>query len=340
MDTPIKICRAFLRLFLMLSLSFLVACNEVESESVGGKPYNPGSSSSSGGSSDDGGSTGDTGGTGGTGGTGSDVAGDDGAEVEVPAFNNDDGARLEVKASISWEGEEATEVDLTTFTFEDSDPEKSTRYFNLPIAESRLFQSDLHFTVSANTNTNCKWVSFQPYYFRYSYSAAFLNPEDNKSIDCSKTDGTENTGCYGGVAKDFVSGFPKNRSVYFPLSAAFTSKYTMKSGNSLNVQIGNRWAANELARFDENGAPIAENAAIIAAGAYEDSDEAFSNPLFIPNYYYDYTFTCRDYHGDPYYTIVVYVKDVNSDPLYGSIINHIDGWFDLFDYFDSHLDGP
>ncbi len=200
----------------------------------------------------------------------------------------------------------------------------------LNIQEGRLYFSSLNFQIAWNT-TQCKILTFQPYFYHASDLPGFLPPwSSNTAINCSTAGGnTPPNNCWGGAAAYIVQGFPKYSGLIFfsdeslPPGPQTHPVITLPSAYSLSY-ASNRLTTNDMAAgkratsWNYNGTNPQPH---MTYGTATDS--------YIANSFVDYSIGCVDDYYDPLpYRINLFINDVNSAPT-NPVRNDFYTWIDL-----------
>jgi len=185
------------------------------------------------------------------------------------------------------------------------------------IPELRLHFSGLSFKIGTSSADTCAQISFQPYYYQRSSSAAYL-PYGTTSIDCSATP-PANAGCYGGAAPALLkTDFPGFKGLYFLPAVSLTGTFTVPSSNSrikdadydsfsTNVDTCNNLSSSQ--RATPTGT---------ATTYYSGS-----------NMYIDYAVSCNDVWANSQYSITLTIADDDSENTdYGATIDEYYDWGD------------
>lgn len=198
----------------------------------------------------------------------------------------------------------------------------------IAIPESRLYFSDLTFTVSSGSIGTqyvpiCSRIVFEPYYYiANDTSDGRLNPPTLDSLpflppwagaggigytDCAFNFPPTDAGCYGGPAKDIVEGFPLFFSTYFapnPSPSGLTKSYVAHSANS-HLYGSNRHMVNNLALASRS-----------TKYKYANGDAYIGTNS---NYYHDYWLRCKDPNDEDLYKITFTITDQDVIGVYPNV---------------------
>ena len=173
------------------------------------------------------------------------------------------------------------------------------------IPEGQLYFSDLSFTYGTNVPALCSIVSFTPYAYRRSTSAAYIPLGELDPVDCSNPNTIEKK-CYGGAGPTMITDYPKNTGHYFLPTVTTEATETLPSENTTRWYGGKPW--NLLVTNN-----LVNRASDIPAKQY------------IGGSMNDYVLSCLDIWAHPLYSIRLTITDEDSE-VGGNGIDEVVDW--------------
>lgn len=113
------------------------------------------------------------------------------------------------------------------------------------IPEAELYYSVFQIDLKMGKGS-CKVVKFYPYSYQKSSSASFTPEGTSQAVDCSGSPNLLSPECFGGVAKELVTGFPQTRAITAVPTTTWTKSLYITSSHSVGMS-SNRRIATDLA---------------------------------------------------------------------------------------------
>lgn len=185
------------------------------------------------------------------------------------------------------------------------DKSRASENCKFVIPESQLYFSKLKLSVSVKNSNLCRTFTFTPYVYQMSSSATFSpsgkNAAFSGTVDCSGASGPPPISCYSGTGVEVLTSYPAFTSVWYLPQVTPNTSWTFNSAHnrfmSDNYDVGNTWAANDLA--NRASVPL------------------FTPPDYLSNTMQGYRFVCEDWYGNALHTIDMEISsDPGSDGLY------------------------
>ncbi len=180
--------------------------------------------------------------------------------------------------------------------------------FDVP--ELTLFYSHLKFIVGTKVPGQCRFLGFEPYHYRRSASADYIDPSSGTKTGCSSSPAP--AACYGGAAPSIMSllgiSFPAKRGVYFFSDKKQVGFYYLKSEGMTgwyNGQAANLLASNHGIRSTPPSTPF---------------NDARDEMVYTEYYKPHYEFICRDASFEEKYRINVFIRAEKG------LIDHLLTW--------------
>jgi hypothetical protein len=164
------------------------------------------------------------------------------------------------------------------------------------IPEAQLYYSSLRFSISASTQ--CDIVTFRPFYYQISDSAAYTPPNTTTVVVCDGSTTPIPQACFGGAGTNIITNLGTNTGLYFLPGFEPSRDFEAISGNTKRQSapefsgLENRWTVNNL--------PAASRAVTV-------------NDVYLQNTWQDWQVICRDEWDEPLYRMTIDIIDANSD---------------------------
>lgn len=203
---------------------------------------------------------------------------------------------LSLELSTTWE-DGSTSIVQDRCYIDPAESVPATKTCTITVPELILHYSTVNFKIGTDNASRCAQISFHPYYYLRSASAAYLPAGDTTEIDCSAGALAK---CWGGAAPALLgTDFPAVVGRYFLPGLTTTATFTVPSSNSRGQKDSDRSfrtnvnICNSLPESERNRA----NGTVEYAGN---------------GAYYDYRVECRDPWGEVQYSLKVILRDDDS----------------------------
>lgn len=168
------------------------------------------------------------------------------------------------------------------------------------VPEGRLYYSDLKIAYSWMPQS-CRLMTFQPYYYQASNSAAYVKPGADSAVDCS---GILTADCFGGPAKELVTNFPKKVALIY-LPDETTLSVPQQNSVKITSAFENDWRSN---RHTVNDLPTAKQ-----SSSYNSTTLGGGGDEYVADTFVNYSFSCQDEWADPItYKINLNIRDEDT----------------------------